>query len=449
MAKPVHESLMPRAPIQCITDPLRSFLNIEAASGAVLLVATVAALALANSQLSSWFLALWKTPLEFTFGSFGMRHSLQHWINDGLMAIFFFVVGLEVKRELVMGELRNPRVAALPIVAAVGGMVVPALVYLAVLQDAPGDSGWGIPMATDIAFVVGCLAVLGSRVPVGLRVMVLSLAIADDIGAIIVIAIGYTANLNLAALALGLAGIASGFSLMRVGVRSLAVYLVLAVFVWACIHESGIHATIAGVVFGLVTPAKAWVSETRLGSIVDRTVHFMRGEGWTTSDHRYAIMRELEVATRKSLSPLERFETELHPWVGFVIVPLFALANAGVAVRASEFGSPVALAVALGLIVGKPLGIILSSWLAVRTGLASLPEGVGWGAIAGSGLLCGIGFTMAMFVASLALDASLLDPAKIGVMIGSAVSALIGFAILHFSLPRRDEQVEEQMICER
>lgn len=427
---------LPREPIDAIVDPLKRFLHIEATSGIVLLVATLTALILANSALAERYLAFWKIPLGFRIGSFQMKHSLQHWINDGLMAIFFFVIGLEVKRELVIGELQDLRKAALPLAAAIGGMLVPAGIYLLFHYGAPGERGWGIAMATDIAFVVGCLTVLGSRIPGSLRVMLLSLAIADDIGAILVIAIGYTASLNLTALFLGLVGIGVMIVLMETGVRNLAVYFVFMILVWIAFHESGIHATIAGVIFGLLTPARAWISEGRLGTIVQQTGCFLQGEGWSSSRKRYALLRDMEVAARKSISPLERFETELHPWVGFAIMPIFALANAGVSVEISDFTSPVAIAVMLGLLVGKPLGIVLFSWLAVKLGLARLPEGISWGVIAGGGFLAGIGFTMAIFIASLALEGNLLDAAKVGIIAGSLLSGIVGAVILVFLLPK-------------
>jgi NhaA family Na+:H+ antiporter len=402
---------LPKERIDAYVDPLRHFLHIESASGVVLLAAAAAALVLANSPLADRFLAIWKAPLGFTIGSFSVIHSVKHWINDGLMAVFFFVVGLEVKREFVMGELRDMRQAALPIAAALGGMIVPAGVYLALQYGEPGMRGWGIPMATDIA-------------------------IADDIGAILVIAIGYTESLNLTSLALAGAGIGLIFFLMNVGVRNLGVYLILMVLVWFGFHESGIHATLAGVIFGLMTPARAWISEGRLGHMVEKTSGFLGGESWESPEHRYSVLSQLSVAARKSISPLQRFETGLHPWVGFLIMPVFALANAGVAVETSYFTSPVAVAVMLGLLVGKPLGIVGISWLAVRLGLARLPKGVGWGAVLGGGFLAGIGFTMAMFIASLALAGDLLDAAKVGILVGSLLSAVAGVVILILVLPK-------------
>jgi len=430
------EDLLPRTPIDSLVDPLKRFLHIEAASGVVLLVATTVALLLANLPTAEGFLGLWKTKLTIGLGSFQMNHSLQHWINDGLMAIFFFVIGLEVKRELVMGELQDLRQAILPISAAIGGMVVPAGVYLALQWGEPGARGWGIPMATDIAFVVGCLAVLGKRVPGSLRVFLLSLAIADDIGAILVIAIGYTESLNMTALGLGVAGIATFPLLVRVGIRNQTIYYAVMVLTWLAFHESGIHATIAGVIFGLMMPTQSWISESRLESIVGKTRHFLMGNGWSSTGERYALLRQMERATRKSISPLERHETDLHPWVGFLIMPVFALANAGVPVEVADLLNPVALATALGLFVGKPVGIVLFCWLAVQLKITRLPEGVNWGAILGGGFLAGIGFTMALFISSLALSGDILDAAKVGVMAGSALSAIFGMTLLIVFLPK-------------
>jgi NhaA family Na+:H+ antiporter len=426
---------LPAKPIDRLVAPIERFLHVEAASGIVLLVAAIAALALANSPLSEGFLAFWKTPVGFSFGSFELSHSLRHWINDGVMAIFFFVIGLEVKRELVIGELRDLRRASLPIAAALGGMLAPAGVYLALQLGEPGQAGWGIPMATDIAFVVGCMALLGPRVPHGFRVLILSLAIADDIGAILVIAVGYTDTIRLGFLLGGFVVMAATLGLERLGVRSLGLYVLCGVLVWFEFHESGVHATIAGVILGLMTPARAYLSESLFANMLRRADQVLHGE-WSSPPHRPVRVRRLRRAARESLSPLEYLEHLLHPWVSFVIMPLFALANAGVPFSVSDFGEPVAMAVAAGLVVGKPVGIVLFSWLAVRLGLAALPEGISWGVLAGGGLLAGIGFTMALFIAGLALDGPTLDAAKVGILGASAVAAILGMLVLSRLLPR-------------
>jgi NhaA family Na+:H+ antiporter len=433
---PSTSSALPPEPIDRLLQPLARFLHVEAAGGVLLLGCSALALALANSPVSEAYTAIWKTPLGFRLGAFEMVHSLQHWINDGLMAIFFFVIGLEVKRELVLGELRDPRQAVLPVAAALGGMLVPAGIFLLLQQGEPGARGWGIPMATDIAFVVGCLALLGSRIPRALRVLLLSLAIADDIGAILVIAVGYTESLDMRWLLAGLLGLGFVRVLSRVGVRAIGVYIMAGAPVWFAFHESGVHATLVGVLLGLMTPTEAWLAHSRLGFSVERVGRYLTGETWEGAGHRRAVLRELETAARETLSPLERIENGLHPWSSFGIMPIFALANAGVALDPAAFAEPIAVAVAVGLLLGKPLGIVLFGAVAIRVGLAQLPEGVGWGAMLGAGWLAGIGFTMALFIAGLALEGPLLDAAKLGVLAASLLAAAAGMLVLIATLPK-------------
>jgi NhaA family Na+:H+ antiporter len=429
-------SSLPQAPISRFAEPITRFLHIQAASGFVLLVCTVTALGLANSSVADTFLQFWKTEVGFSFGSFEFHHSLKHLVNDGLMAVFFFVIGLEVKRELVLGELRDVRRAALPIAAALGGMIAPALIYWIYTSGGEGQSGWGIPMATDIAFVVGCLAIFGSRVPYSLRILMLSLAIADDIGAILVIAIGYTSDLNIAWLCWGFAGLGGVFVVARLGVRSFPVYTAVGTFVWFAFHESGVHATIAGVILGLMTPAKSYVSEGLFGEVLDRVSQVFTGEEFGSMTRRAEKLKEFRWIARETISPLEYLETSLHPWTSFVIMPIFALANAGVPLQTSELGEPVAIAVILGLVIGKPLGVVTFSWLAVKSGVARLPDSINWKIIFASGCLAGIGFTMALFVADLALSDGLLATAKIGVMAASVTSAIVGSTLLIVLLPK-------------
>lgn len=436
----VPDAHMPRVPIDRILDPLSHFLHVQAASGVVLLLFTLAALALANSPWSDAFLSFWKTPVGFSIGSYEVSHSLKHWINDGLMVIFFFVVGLEVKRELAVGELHSVRLAALPVAAAIGGMLVPAAIYLTLQWGEPGQRGWAIPMATDIAFVVGCMALLGSRVPHNLRILLLSLAIVDDIGAILVIAIGYAGTLNLVALTLGLAGIGLVILMARVGVRSVPMFTVVGIGIWFAFHESGVHATIAGVILGLLTPVRPWVSENLLVRYAHRLSDFLQGDTTRDQGEQHALLRSVEKAARETISPLERIETALHPWVGFVVMPLFAFANAGVVVELDAFSDAIAVAVTAGLVIGKPVGIVLVSWLAVRFGLARLPQGISWGVLTAGGVLAGIGFTMALFIAGLAFDGAQLDAAKTGVLSGSALSAAAGMLMLLWLLPRSEKK---------
>ncbi|HJY82371.1 MAG TPA: Na+/H+ antiporter NhaA [Candidatus Binatia bacterium] len=431
-----HPVRLPDELIDRVVEPVTRVLHVESASGVVLLMFTVAALILANSSVSDEFLALWRTPIGFSVGAFKIRYSLRHWINDGLMVLFFFVIGLEVKRELVLGELQDLRLAALPIAGALGGMVMPAALYLMLQWGEAGQGGWGIPMATDIAFVMGCLAVMGSRAPRSLRIFLLSLAIADDVGAILVIAIGYTSELYLSALLWGLLGIGLVMLLQRIGVRSVPLYVLVGVGIWFAFHESGVHATIAGVILGLLTPVRSWISKGRLARFVHTLGEFLQGESWQDARERQALLRDVERATRETLSPLERLETTLHPWVSFVIMPLFAFANAGVPIQLGAFHDAVAIAVMVGLGIGKPLGIVLFCWLAVRSGLAKLSEGVSWGVLAAGGVLAGIGFTMSLFIAGLSLSETLLDAAKIGVLSGSASCAVLGMVLLFQLLPK-------------
>jgi NhaA family Na+:H+ antiporter len=291
-------------------------------------------------------------------------------------------------------------------------------------------------MATDIAFVVGCLALLGSRIPRTLRVLLLSLAIVDDIGAILVIAIGYTDHVEIGWLLAGLLGLGFVRVLGRVGVRAIGVYVLAGAPIWLAFHESGVHATLVGVLLGLMTPTEAWVAHSRLGFSVERVGRYLKGETWECAGERRRVLRELEAAARETLSPLERIETALHPWSSFLIMPIFALANAGVVLEPAAFAEPIAVAVALGLLLGKPLGVLLFGAVAIRLGLAQLPEGVGWGAMLGAGLLAGIGFTMALFIAGLALESPLLEAAKIGVLAASALAAAAGVLVLIAALPR-------------
>jgi NhaA family Na+:H+ antiporter len=344
-----------------------------------------------------------------------------------------------VKRELVMGELRELSKAALPIAAALGGMVVPAGIYLGLLWGEPAARGWGIPMATDIAFVVGCMAVLGSRVPPGLRVLLISLAIADDIGAILVIAIGYTESIALGWLGVGVGAIGVVYLMQQADVRSVPLYALVGAVVWLGFHESGVHATIAGVILGVMTPHKRWVGFRRLEEVVDRSAFYLRGESETSKGDQQILLRDMELAAREATSPLERLETLLHPWQAFAIVPLFALANAGVTLSPDALHEPVALVVAIALAAGKPIGIFGASWLAVKLGLARLPDGVSWGAVLGGGMLAGIGFTMSLFIGGLAfrgLDPVLTEAAKFGILIGSLASAVLGMALLFRILPQ-------------
>ncbi len=426
-------SALPAARIDRALDPLKRFIAIESASGVLLLIAAAVALALANSPWAESFQDFWKTHFRMALGPWAIDESLLHWVNDGLMTIFFFVIGLEIKREIVDGELSDPRKASLPLMAAIGGMVAPALVYMALIgNDEGGQSGWGIPMATDIAFVVGFLALFGRRVPPGLKILLLALAIVDDIGAILVIAIFYSDGTSIPASSLAVSGLAVTVACHWLGVRSFGVYVLIGAAVWLAMFHTGIHPTIAGVILGLLTPARPMLPRV---AVLDALTDSISADETETPHAHLAAVDRLKTVAQETVSPLERLETALHPWVAFVIMPLFALANAGVPIDPRAVNHPVAWSVAAGLFVGKPLGILLFSWLAVRLRVASLPHSVSWRMVAAASCLAGIGFTMSLFIAALALDDAVLSAGKIGTILGSILSAVVGLVLLHRLLP--------------
>ena len=404
---------------------VRQFLDTEASGGVVLLVAAMVALVWANSPWSASYRTLWSTELTLGLGRYVLVEDLQHWVNDALMAVFFLVVGLEIKRELVHGDLRDRRAAAMPTIAAAGGMVVPALLYLLVTAGSGASRGWGIPMATDIAFAVGVMALLGPRVPASLKLFLLTLAIVDDIGAIVVIAVFYAGEIQPEFLLTAAALIGAMLGLRRAGVVWLAPYVVLGSGVWLATQASGVHATIAGVVLGLLAPAQRLIP----GAVARHWA------GDLADEPGPAELDAMTRLARSAVSPAERLEHLLHPWTSFLIVPLFALANAGVELGGDSFAGPGAaratVGVVLGLVAGKTLGITAAAWLAVRTGLGRLPEGATWPMVAGVAALGGIGFTVALFIAELAFaPGPLQDAAKIGVLSASALAAALGATML-------------------
>ena len=419
------------------TRPFARFLKIEAAAGIILLLATIVALILSNSAWSIPFLAFWETPIGLHFGSLDFTRSLRHWINDALMTLFFFVVALELKRELILGELRNLRMAALSFAGALGGMLVPAALYLALMYSRPGMHGWGTVMATDTAFVIGCLALFGSRIPLSLRLFLLSLAIFDDVGAILVVAIGYGDALNWGALALGLFGLAVVAGTARIGIRSVPAFFLLGGTIWLCVDASGIHPTIAGVALGLMTPTRGWVSDRRLRAVFDRALSYPIGGHWSGDTAKRRDLRRAGTAATEAIAPVERLEMMLHPWVGFAIMPIFSLANAGVAISGADVGQPVSVAIFTGFVFGKPIGVLTFSWLAVRFGFATRAPGLNWSVLAAGALLTGIGFTMSLFIAGLAYGPAMLNAAKIGILTGSAISAAAGVLMLAWLTNRK------------
>lgn len=430
--------------------PFRRFASVASAGGVVLLAAAAVALAWANSPWSGSYHHLWATPITLGIGTLSAQSTLHHLINDGLMAVFFFLVGLEIKREMIAGELKSFRTASLPIVAAFGGMVVPAALYALVNAGGAGSAGWGVPMATDIAFALGVLALLGDRVPTGLKVFLAALAIVDDIGAVLVIAVFYAGGIAWNALLLAAALLLLAALANVAGVRRPWAYSAIGLALWATVLASGVHATVAGVLLAMTIPVRRRLDEASFLTEARRALEDFDAAAAVTaadpdvtvlsnSDHHTAV-EELEALCRQVQPPLIQIEHALHGVVAFAIMPIFALANAGVSLSggalAGGLASPVALGAVLGLVVGKPLGIVGFSWLAIRTGVASLPEGVTPRMLLGAGVLGGIGFTMALFVAGLAFaDAALLDAAKLGVLVASTVSGVAGWLILR-SAPR-------------
>ncbi|MDQ3493372.1 MAG: Na+/H+ antiporter NhaA [Chloroflexota bacterium] len=440
---------LPPKPIDRLLTPFRSFFRLEAAGGLALMAAAAIALIWANSPFAASYEELFSTPFTIGFEGLAISKALVLWINDGLMAIFFLIVGLEIKREILIGELASPRRAALPIAAALGGAVVPAAIYLAINAGAgePANRGWGIPMATDIAFALGVLALLGSRVPIGLKVFVTALAIVDDLLAVLVIAFFYTDDLSIEAMFAAAGIVVALMAANLLGIRRLSVYAVLGVALWVAFLQSGIHATIAGVLLALAIPARTRVDARgfvdRGRELLDRVEGPHEGAAspedvdLRTDHERTAAIWQLEDLAEKAQAPMQRLEHGLHPGVAFVIVPIFALANAGVVLGESvgpALSSSVAWGIAFGLIVGKQVGILAACWLIVRSGLARLPSGVTWRHVYGASWLAAIGFTMSLFVGELAFAGTeVLEVAKIGIFGASVLAGVMGYLLLRFT----------------
>ena len=433
-------------PVERVTGPLRRFARLESAGGVVLLASTVVALGWANSPFAGSYHDFFHVPIAIRVGSAEIAHSLGHWINDGLMVVFFFLVGLEIKRELLVGELASVRQATLPIMAAVGGMVVPASIYAAFNAGTPEASGWGIPMATDIAFALGVLALLGARAPAGLTAFLAALAIVDDIGAVLVIALFYTASVSLAWLAVAAGALALMVLMGRLGVRSPLAYAVPGIITWLAFLFSGVHATMAGVLAAMTIPVRTRLDPDRFlassGEILDyfdRAAATAQDAPVLVNERRQAAVAALEHACERVQTPLQRLEHGLAPWVTFAILPLFALGNAGVSLGGdllATLSEPVSLGIIAGLIPGKVAGIALFSWLAVRLGLSRLPAGVRWPHIVGAGLLGGIGFTMSLFIGMLAFpEGAAIETAKAAVLAASIASGVAGWLVLRRAAP--------------
>ena len=424
-------------PVEKLLSPLQEFLQQEASSGILLLAFTLAALIWSNSPWNASYHSFWENKLTLGYGAYELSKPLLLWINDGLMAIFFFVVGLEIKREVLIGELASFRQAILPVAAAIGGMVFPALIYTAVNYNGAGSLGWGIPMATDIAFALGVLALLGKHVPVSLKVFLTAAAVVDDLGAILIIAIFYTSHIVWISLGIAAVFLALLIICNVLGVRNPIVYSILGIGLWLAFLKSGVHATVAGVLLAMIIPSRArindkeFVKHSRL--VLNEFEESDEGDEYLSSIQRAAV-QTLEELAEHAETPLQRLEHDLHPWVAYAIMPVFALANAGVVLGTgflSAMTNPISLGVIVGLIIGKQIGITLFSWLVVKSKLTDLPEGVNWRHIYGVSWLAGIGFTMSLFISALAFgDSSALETAKSGILLASLIAGIVGFFLL-------------------
>ncbi|NUQ67926.1 MAG: Na+/H+ antiporter NhaA [Phycisphaerales bacterium] len=441
--KRISEIPAPTDPVDVVIAPIQRFLKLETSGGIVMLACAALAMAWANSPwVGVYETIFYETKISFSIASLkvlGKHPESIYWINDALMAAFFFLVGLEIKREVLIGELSSLKKAAVPLFAAIGGMVVPGAIYAAINWGEPSLRGWGVPMATDIAFALGVMALLGNRVPVALRVFLAALAIADDLGALIIIAAFYTEHLELMNLALAgvCLSVMAGMNLM--GVRRALPYAVVGLLLWFFVLESGVHATIAGVLGALTIPVRSKVDTTNFMAFSRQRIDELdeegkHGESIVTSPMQQGLVQSIEDACNKVQSPLHQLEHAMAPWIAFVIVPIFALANAGVPLQGDLTAlatSKVPLGVALGLTLGKPIGIVLASWMAVRLGLGTLPRGVTWKHLHGAAWLGGIGFTMSLFIATLAFPSrDDLNASKLAILVGSAIAGVVGLLIL-------------------
>lgn len=410
------------------------FLHVEAVSGAALLLAAAAALTWANSTFAHSYHAFWNTPLTIGVGEYVFSRSLHFWVNDALMTVFFLVVGMEIRREVHEGALSRLDQAILPLVAATGGVIVPALIYVSLNSDPDGMQGWAVPTATDIAFAVGVLALLGRKIPVNLRVFLLALAIIDDIIAVLIIAIFYTASLQLSGFIIASLGVLATLGFQRIGIGSAFFYVLPGSLVWIGFLTAGVHPTLAGVVLGLITPAHAIPMREPPLEVVSRVLKQLRSSDAVKAKDPHRLeqpLRDLRVAQREILPPVSRVQMAMHPWVAYGVMPIFALANAGVSLTGTDLSAEshllVMLGTAIALVAGKPLGVVGATWVAVRLGWCRLAPGASWGGVCLVGLLAGIGFTMSIFISMLAFsDQELLRAAKMGVLLGSFVAAALG-----------------------
>jgi len=439
------KKIIPDKIIDNLSSPFSRYANREAISGFLLIICSIVALVWANSGVGESYDELWHTHLSLGFGDFMIDKPLHIWINDGLMALFFFYVGLEIKQEVKVGELSDLNQAMLPFFAALGGMIVPAGLFLLIVQNGPGVEGWGIPMATDIAFSLGILMLLGKRVPNSMKVFLTAFAIVDDIGAVMVIAFYYSDGIswNMLYLAGGVLGIL--FLIKQLNVRNATVYFLFGVVIWYLVLQSGVHPTVAGIAVALMIPTnnrirmRTFAAETRsaVSEFMDYKANSVRQ---FLARRQLRAISEMEDYIDMVQPPLQKLEHHLHPYVALGIMPLFALANAGVVLGGAHatLVTPLSVGIVIGLLFGKVIGIVLFSWLSVKLKLSTLPSGTRWVHLAGLGFLGGIGFTMSLFISNLAFSGNvdLLTPAKIGILVGSTLSGIIGLSILHWSLPK-------------
>lgn len=433
--------------IEELFEPFQRFLRIQSSGGIVLMGATLIALIWANSPFGHLYKELWETHISIKIGSFELEHSILHWINDGLMAIFFFVVGLEIKREILVGELSTFKKASLPIAAAIGGMIFPAVIYTLLNVSEEAKAGWGIPMATDIAFSLGVLSLLGNRVPLSLKIFLVAFAIADDLGAVTIIALFYSHDIHINYLLIGLGLLLMLFVFNRIPIRSYHPYMLVGWIIWYMFLEAGVHPTIAGVLIAFSIPANRKIKLSVFRNRIEHNlVQFCddRSHDPVTLTHKQlAAIDNIEVEIKKVQSPLQELEHNLNGFVTFIVMPIFALTNAGVTFKGGDVGfiNPLSMDIELSLILGKVSGIFLFTWLSVKTGIAELPANVKWVHILGLGFLGGMGFTMSLFISNLAFGAeALLNPAKIGILVGSFIAGVTGYIVLRSSLKISKEE---------
>lgn len=438
-------------PIDYVLEPVDSLLHNKPISGILLFIAVIAALIFANSSLADFYHHLWETPFSISIGHFEINKSLHHWINDGLMSIFFFVVGLEIKRELLAGELSSIKKAILPIGAALGGMLVPAILYLLFNAGGTGEAGWGVPMATDIAFALGVLSLLGNRVPISLKIFLTALAIVDDLGAVLVIAFFYTENLLLLYLEYGLVFFAILAIGNLLGIRKVAFYAIIGICgLWFAFLLSGVHATIAGVLLAMTIPIKAKMNKARFIYRIENLLAKLKSapslSGSYISDEQHEIIENIKATRSKVETPLQKLEHALNPFVSFIVLPLFAFSNAGIALNVpffEAFQNPIAIGITLGLILGKFLGIFGFSWILVKLKVAKLPKEINWPILAGMAIMGGIGFTMSIFISGLAFEEpSQIATSKMAILLSSGLAGLIGVFVISSQLNGQDQSKE-------